>query len=138
MGRGLAGLIFFDTSAAIALADPNDDFHDASISAFDNVLADDESLLTHNYVIVETVTLLQSRLGLAVAEEFQRTTQSSLQLHWITEADHHLAVERWRRRNTRRLNLVDCMSFVVMEMYGCETAFTYDSDFETEGFRSVG
>ena len=138
MGRGLAGLIFFDTSAAIALADPKDDFHDASISAFDNVLADGETLLTHNCVIVETVSLLQSRLGLAVAEEFQRSTQTSLLHHWITEADHHHAVERWRQRNTRRLNLVDCMSFVVMEMYGCDTAFTYDSDFETEGFKLVG
>ena len=122
----------------MALADPNDDFHDASMSAFDDVLADGETLLTHNYVIVETVALLQRRLGLAVAEEFQRSTQSSLLLHWITEADHHLAVERWRQHNTRRLNLVDCMSFVVMEMYGCDTAFAYDSDFETEGFRLVG
>lgn len=131
-------MIFFDTSAAIALADPKDNFHDASISAFDDVLADGETLLSHNYVIVETVALLQSRLGLAVAEEFQRTTRSSLEIHWITGADHELAVQRWTERNTRRLNLVDCMSFVVMEIYGCDTAFTYDSDFETEGFRSVG
>ena len=49
-----------------------------------------------------------------------------------------VAVERWLERDTRRLNLVDCMSFVVMEMFGCTTAFAYDSDFESEGFQLIG
>ena len=138
MGRGLAGLIFVDTSAALAFVSPQDDLHSDSTQTLEALLAGSEELLTHNYVILETVALLQRRLGLTAAIAFQNDAQSNLKIHWITEADHHLAVERWHQRNTRRLNLVDCMSFVVMEMYGCDTAFTYDSDFEAEGFRSVG
>ena len=44
---------------------------------------------------------------------------------------------RLERRGRQQLNLVDCMSFVVMEMYGITAAFAYDSDFETEGFTLV-
>lgn len=138
MGRGLARLIFVDTSANIALANPKDDYHDASRRAIGALLDDGEELFTHNYVILETVALLQRRIGLTAAMAFQLDAQSNLRIHWVNEADHHRAVARWLECDTRRLNLVDCMSFVVMEMFGCDTAFAYDSDFETEGFDLVG
>ena len=138
MGRGLAGLIFVDTSAALALVSPQDDFHSASIQTLEALIASGEELLSHNYVILETVALLQRRLGLTAATAFQHDAQSNLKIHWVTEADHRLAVQRWTEHNTRRLNLVDCMSFIVMETYECDTAFAYDSDFEAEGFDLVG
>ena len=138
MGRGLARLIFVDTSATLALANPIDDYHDTSIKTFEALLADGEELLTHNYIILETVALIQRRIGLTAAIAFQHDAQRYLKIYWITEADNERAVRRWTERNTRRLNLVDCMSFVVMEMYGCTTTFAYDSDFETEGFQLIG
>ena len=131
-------MIFFDTSAAIALANPKDEYHDTSIRTFEALLDNGEELLTHNYAIVETIALLQRRIGLAAAVEFQRNARTSLRLHWVTEADHNRAAQRWIESDTRRLNLVDCVSFIVMEMYECDTAFTYDSDFEAEGFQLVG
>ena len=131
-------MIFLDTSAVLAFVNYKDDFHSQSIETLGSILANGEQLLTHNYVISETIALLQRRVGLASAIAFQRDVQSYVTIHWITEADHGHAVQRWIARNTRRLNLVDCMSFVVMKMYGCDTAFAYDSDFETEGFQLVG
>ena len=131
-------MIFLDTSAVLALLNTQDKFHETALKALETIDNNGETLLTHNYLIVETVALVQRRIGLDSAIAFERDAQDSMQTHWITESDHHLAIERWRQHNTRRLNLVDCMSFVVMEMYGCDTAFAYDSDFETEGFRLVG
>ena len=131
-------MIFLDTSAALAFVNDKDDFHTRSGETLSAILADGEQLLTHNYVISETVALLQRRIGLASAIAFQLDAQSFTTIHWVTEADHERAVQRWIARDTRRLNLVDCMSFVVMEMFGCDTAFAYDSDFETEGFDLVG
>ena len=131
-------MIFVDTSAALALANPKDDYHETSIKTFQTLLDNGEELLIHNYAIVETIALLQRRVGLDAAAEFERNSRNLLRLHWITEADHERAVQRWIESGTRRLNLVDCMSFIVMEMHECDTAFTYDSDFETEGFKLVG
>lgn len=131
-------MIFLDTSAVLALQNDQDRFHDAALKALAKIDADGETLLTHNYAIVEAVALIQRRLGLATAITFQLDAHTAFKIHWITEADHQHAVRRWTERATRRLNLVDCMSFIVMEMYECDTAFTYDSDFETEGFKLVG
>ena len=131
-------MIFVDTSAAFAFVNPQDDLHSDSIQTLEALLADGEELLTHNYVILETVALIQRRIGLTAAIAFQHDAQSNLKIHWITEADHDRAVALWLARNTRRLNLVDCMSFVVMEMFGCNTAFAYDSDFQSEGFQLIG
>ena len=131
-------MIFVDTSAALALVNPKDEYHDTSTAVIAALLDDGEELFTHNYVMLETIALLQRRVGLTAAAAFQRDAQNNLRIHWVTEDDHNLAVDRWLERGTRRLNLVDCMSFVVMEMFGCETAFAYDSDFKTEGFELVG
>lgn len=131
-------MIFFDTSAILAAANPKDQYHDTSIKTFEALIDDRQELFTHNYVVLEAVALLQNRFGLTAAATFQRNVQANCKIHWITEAEHERAVERWLQHHTRRLNLVDCMSFIVMEMYGCDTAFAYDSDFETEGFKLVG
>ena len=131
-------MIFFDTSAAFALLNSRDQFHGTALNTLQTIDTDGETLFTHNYVILETVALLQRRLGLAASVAFQRDAQTFLTLHWVTETDHERAVERWLERDTRRLNLVDCMSFVVMEQYDCTTAFAYDSDFESEGFQLIG
>ena len=131
-------MIFLDTSAALALLNNQDKFHTAAQKALETIDTNGETLLTHNYAILETVALLQRRFGLVSAVTFQRDAQSSFKIHWVTEADHNRAVQRWLESDTRRLNLVDCMSFIVMEMYECDTAFAYDSDFETEGFHLVG
>lgn len=131
-------MIFLDTSAALAFVNSTDDYHPEAVKTLDSILADGEQLITHNYVVSETVALLQRRAGLSSAIAFARDAQNNSKIHWVTEADHQHAVRRWTERATRRLNLVDCMSFIVMEMYGCDTAFTYDADFETEGFKLVG
>ena len=131
-------MIFLDTSAALAFVNAKDDYHSRSVETLDGILTDGDKLITHNYVISETVALLQRRVGLSSAIAFARDAQDHSRIHWVSEADHQDAVRRWAERGTRRLNLVDCVSFVVMEMYECDTAFSYDSDFETEGFRLVG
>ncbi len=131
-------MIFFDTPAAFALLNNRDEFHGTALNSLQTIDTDGETLLTHNYVILETAALLQRRIGLAAAITFQRDALSHLKIHWVNETDHERAVERWLERDTRRLNLVDCMSFVVMERYDCTTAFAYDSDFESEGFQLIG
>ena len=131
-------MIFFDTSAAFALVDVEDEFHSDSLNTLESLLTDGETLFTHNYVLLESAALLQRRLGLDASIAFQRDARRYLTIHWVTEMDHDLAVDRWIERDTRRLSLVDCMSFVIMGMYGATTAFAYDSDFRTEGFELIG
>ena len=60
-------MIFVDSSAIYALADSTDDSHEVSKSILAAALQSSEEFLTHNYVLLESTALVQSRLGLRAA-----------------------------------------------------------------------
>ena len=129
-------MIFLDTSAVVALADSRDEHHTKAVAALEGLMSAGDTLLTHNYVLVESAALLQSRLGLDSALAFLSDAEN-FTVHWVTPTDHADAIILLIERNRRGLSLVDCMSFVVMKKYGVGTAFAYDSDFQAEGFEAA-
>ena len=129
-------MIFLDTSAVFALADVRDEHHTGAVAALESLTSAGNTLLTHNYVLVESAALLQSRIGLDSALAFLSDTEY-FTVHWVTTTDHTEAIGLLAERNRRGLSLVDCMSFVVMRKYGVGTALAYDSDFQAEGFETA-
>ena len=97
------------------------------------LLASSQPLLTHNYVLIETVALLQRRLGMPSARAFLSDARN-FTVHWVTPGDHAEAAALFEQRNQRGLSQVDCMSFVVMRKYRSAAALAYDADFQAEGF----
>lgn len=97
------------------------------------VVASGQPLLTHNYVLIETVALLQRRLGMPSARAFLSDARN-FTVHWVTPDDHAEAAALFEQRNLRGLSLVDCLSFAVMHKYRATTALAYDADFQAEGF----
>ena len=45
--------------------------------------------------------------------------------------------KNFKRYKDQRIDLTDCLSFSIMERMNLNTAFTFDSDFQTHGFRMV-
>ena len=129
-------MIFFDTSAALALADVEDDNHAQAVLALRRLIVEGHGLLTHNYVLVESAAVMQRRLGLKSALAFLSDSRN-LTVHWVTPEDHSDAVALLSERDRRGLSLVDCMSFIVMKMYRSSTALAYDADFRLEGFQTL-
>ena len=111
-------------------ADPN---HQHASSRLQSTLDRREPVLTHNYVVLESAALIQSRLGLRAALAFLRGARL-LHVHWVTQDEHRNAVEMLDQRNRRNLSFVDCVSFLVMREHGVTAALAYDADFEREGF----
>ena len=127
-------MIFLDTSAIYALADTGDPNHEQALVLFASLIEDAQTILIHNYVVVEAVALLQNRLGMISALRFLQNVDD-FQVHWVTSDDHQRAVALLVERDRRGLSLVDCVSFVVMGRYGVDQALAFDRDFENEGFR---
>jgi uncharacterized protein len=125
-------MIFLDTSAIYALADEHDSNHGRAKKLFARILMDETPLLTHNYVVVEALALLQHRLGLATASAFADESRS-FEMVWIDQETHRQASTRWAKGG-RALSFVDHVSFVVMERFQVNTAFAFDSDFVAAGF----
>ena len=130
-------MIFCDTSAIYALADPLDIRHAEARDLLEEAVKAGERLVTHNYVVVEALAVLQRRLGHSAAALFAKSAPA-FDIVWIEPETHKRAVEKFLERARRQVSFVDEVSFLVMKARGIETAFCFDPDFEREGFRRLG
>jgi len=127
---------FVDTSAIYALADVQDPRHAEAREILRSLLAEGQELLTHNYVLVESLALVQHRLGSAPAVKLARSA-AGFEIVWVDETLHGRAVRELERAG-RRASFVDVVSFLVMKEKGVRAAFAFDPDFSRRGFRLVG
>ncbi len=126
-------MIFVDTSALLALLDRDDEFHARAAAAIQRLGADD-ALLTHEYVLVETTSLAQRRLGLRAVRSLADDLLPLLEVAWVDQPLHAEARQAMLAAGRRTVSLVDWVSFLVMRRHGVRRAFTFDQDFAVEGF----
>jgi predicted nucleic acid-binding protein len=126
-------VIFVDTSAIYAWADAADPNHERAVRRLQAILHDEQELLTHNYVLVESVALVQSRLGLAAALKLSKDG-ARFAIEWVDADLHAAAVHAMGKSRARRVSLVDHVSFLVMQRRRVTTAFAFDADFAAAGF----
>jgi predicted nucleic acid-binding protein len=126
-------MIFLDTSAVYAMADQADPNHALALEKFNRVLAAEELVCLHNYILVESAALLQARLGLPVALRFLQESKL-FQIEWVDRSLHEKAVGELKRIGKRGISFVDCLSFLVMRERGIKRALAFDPDFTVQGF----
>lgn len=129
--------VFIDTSAFYALMDRSDSNHEQAADLWASLLEKGLYFCTGNYVIVETLVLLQSRLGFEAGNLWYRDVLSLAEILWIDGRMHNLAYELWLSLGRRRLSLVDCVSFAVMRHYKIEKVFGFDRHFVEQGFKNI-
>lgn len=129
--------VFLDTSGVYALLVRSEDRHADVLRAFRKILEGGHSLWTTSYVLVETVALLQHRLGLDPVRDFTESVVPVLSVAWVTEPLHRRGTERLLRADRRRLSLVDCVSIEFMRSEGLGEALALDAHFAEAGFRLV-
>ena len=126
--------VFVDTSAFYALMDHSDNNFEKAAGLWKSFLEKDFYLQTSNYIIVETLALLQSRLGFQAANLWYRDVLSLAEVLWIDGSMHNLAYELWLGFGRRKLSFVDCVSFIAMRHYKVEKVFGFDKHFFEQGF----
>lgn len=126
--------VFIDTSAFYALLSANDSHHSEAARIWAGLLEARAELETHSYIVVETISIIQSRSGFKAAEAFLLSLRGVVHIHWVDEELHRRAESAFRTAGRRELSLVDCVSFEVIRHRGCETAFAFDRHFAEQGF----
>jgi len=129
--------IYADTSGLFAALVKNDIMHAKAGPAMERLLEEGYEIHTTSYVLLETMALLQARVGLEAARQFENVLRPLLQVHWVDESLHEKAFKRLELRGTRGVSLVDCTSFVTMEDTGIRYVFAYDEHFSEEGFHLI-
>ena len=129
--------IYVDTSAFLSVLDADDGFHAAATETWKDLLNSEATLLVTNYILLETVSLVQHRLGVRAARSFHEDIVPLLQVVWLDETAHNAGIAHMLAAGRRHLSLVDCASFHVMRRLGLRTAFTLDRHFAREGFQCI-
>lgn len=128
---------FVDTSALYSLLDADDANHSRADGWFTHWAArTGDSLLTHNYAVVETAALVQRRLGQAATRALFADLLPALSVLFVDEPLHRLAESAYLA-TPGGPSLVDCVSFQVMRTRGLREAFAFDSHFKQQGLRTV-
>ena len=129
--------VFIDTSALYAVFDRDDFNHRAAAEAWKRLLRSAATLMTSNYVLLETSALLQHRLGVAALRTFHQDIVPLLRVEWILEAQHRAGVEAVLTAARKKLSLVDCVSFHLMRENGVRSAFCFDHHYREQCFNTT-
>jgi len=130
-------MTFADTSGLYAIIDADNVAHEPAANAWAELRRANGGIVTTNYVLVETVSLLQSRLGIDPVRGLMESIAPLLTLEWVDREIHEAATAALLAANRRDLSLVDCVSFEVMRRLGIRRAFTLDEHFREQGFECV-
>lgn len=126
--------VYVDTSAFLAVINADDRFHAPAQRRWVQLIESGTPVFCNNYVLVETLAILQNRLGLDAVIAFQHDVVPVLVILWVDEDLHRQAVSALLAAQRRRLSLVDCASFESMRRAGLRQAFAFDAHFEQQGF----
>jgi predicted nucleic acid-binding protein len=115
--------------------DADDLLHAAGARAWLRLLEERGGLHSTSYVLVETMALLQRRIGAEGPRTFVAEILPVVQVVWVDEGIHRSAQHALLVASRRDLSLVDCVSFEAMRRLGLTTAFSFDSHFSEQGFQ---
>ncbi len=132
----MKNFVFVDTGAWFAAVTPTDPNH-ALVSSW--VATNDSPLLTTDYVVDETLTLLRARgenkRALALGDQFFNSDMAMV--YRLTDEDLQSAWEVFRHYNDKEWSFTDCTSKVVMEKFGVVSALAFDHHFRQFGTVTV-
>ncbi|MBN1221793.1 MAG: PIN domain-containing protein [Candidatus Aminicenantes bacterium] len=126
--------IFIDTSAFLAVLDESDAHHRTAKPFWKTIISGKDTLLCHNYILIETSALVSRRLGREALRVFEQDIVPILRIIWVTEEVHFAAVGAQLVADRGGLSLVDCVSFEIMRRTGVRKAFAFDRHFRDYGY----
>ena len=138
MAQTVRGL-FVDTGGWLSLADSRDPLHERARAARDRWLEGGGILVSTDYVLDETLTLIRARLGLASARRWWEEVDASSRVRWerIDPPRARKALTVFFRWRDKPFSFTDCTSFSVMRELGLLRALTTDRHFRQAGFEIV-
>jgi uncharacterized protein len=128
--------VFVDTAGWMACADAADPAHDRCRASRDAALEAGQALVTTDFVVDETLTLIRLRLGVRSAEAWWRQVDGSQRLRWerIDIDRFEKARQLFFQYRDKDYSFTDCTSFVLMREIRLTHAITTDRHFRQMGF----
>jgi predicted nucleic acid-binding protein len=127
-----------DTSALYALLDADDANHRRAAEAWEQLVKSGRTMILHDFVLLECVTLVQGRLGMDAVEVFHRDFMPLLERRSISPEIIARGIARCLGARRRDLSLTDCVTFELAREANIIRAFAFDRHFREAGFLVPG
>lgn len=133
-------MIFADTGAWVALEDSRDSHHKAALKLKNMLAAAKTRIITTNYVLDETYTLMLLNIGYTKTVRFKRALDQLISRNVVVvlhitpdiEYDAWDIFERFNR--DKSWSFTDCTSKVAMDRLSLNEVFGFDHHFAQMGF----
>ena len=131
--------VFLDTSYALALSAPTDQFHDRALRLAEELEAARARLVTTRAVLLEIGNALARQRYRAAAVSLLRALEAdpSVEVLPLSEELYTRALQLYCSRPDKEWGLIDCASFVVMSERALTKALTADEHFQQCGLRAL-
>jgi hypothetical protein len=131
--------IFIDTSAWDAIEDSGDVNHEAAM-IFKDEMANRYELITSNYILDETYTLLLRNIGYARTVAFHRQLEmlKKAGVLQVIQLSENIIENAWiifeKYNQDKCWSFTDCASYAAMKDQDIDEVFSFDRHFEQMGF----
>ena len=128
-----------DTAGWMACADSGDPAHVRSCEARDAALEAGQTLVTTDFVVDESLTLIRFRLGVTAADTWWQQIDRSPRLRWERVDSHRFenARQLFFQYRDKDFSFTDCTSFAIMRELRMTHAITTDRHFRQMGFHML-
>ncbi len=131
-------VVFWDTSAFVALGNRDDDLHSAAVAVNNGLARQRAHILTTDAVLVEVANSFSKvalrPFALRIIDALHQSTRmGAASLIHVDEVLWQRGWDLFSKRPDKEWGLTDCISFVVMQERGVLRAFTSDHHFEQAG-----
>ena len=131
---------FVDTSAWVAVKDRREKHHAAAVAYLGDLAGRQEQLVTTDFILDETYTLLLYDVGYEVTVQFKREidllfakqTLDIIHVGPAIQAEAWTVFERFNR--DKAWSFTDCTSYVVKRTHRLTECFGFDEDSAQMGF----
>ena len=127
---------FLDTSGFYALVSSTDKFHVNARDAYESLILDDVPLYTSSYVLVESIALIQRRLGYSVLKAFVESVTEVFSIIWVGEKIHRDAWALVEQRQGREFSFVDATTILIAKEIDAHVV-TFDDSFKKVGIKTL-
>ncbi|ACS90980.1 type II toxin-antitoxin system VapC family toxin [Thermococcus sibiricus] len=133
-------LIYMDTSAMIALASRTYKNHKKAKEFFEKSIKSGINFVVGRPVLGEFLNGVSKRVNKRTAVQLYKSYTNSrvVIIEKEIEEDWEKAWKIFKQYEDQKgMDVIDCLSFVIMERLKIREAFTFDRDFETYGFEKL-
>ena len=129
-------MIFIDSSAFYLVVNKSEKLHNIARKTFSKIVLGNSVIITSDYIIDETLTLISKKWGKYYAIEFWDNVKNSniLKVMKLSERQFYKTIDLFRKYKDHDFSFTDCSCFIMMNDLKITKVFTFDKHFLNFGF----